>query len=369
MRQGGLLKAYALAEGLAQSIVTEKAYGFFVDKSEWTIYSVDSQQGGNEVAANAIDGNENTIWHTQYNPSTPDCPHEIVVDMKNTYRITAFSYKGRNDGSNGRVLRYEVYFTNNPNVWGEPAASGTFNNSADKQTVGIPSKPEARYMKFLIRTVVDDKKYASAAELYVEAEALVPWNWWWIVPINTEHRYRIREKQSGLCLHYKTHSNEGHFCLGEFDESDQSYVFNFEKAQGFTAFYKLKANGHYMSYDSSTGWRIISTTTKPTDKNGWIQVERLEEGNAYLRCGWQNSKHVGFDSRNVGSYIYADKSSPGEFILEDLDEDTGITPNSSIVGEGEIYDLQGRQIVNRKLQRGIVIKKTQDGKAKKIITR
>ncbi len=365
MRGGGLLRAYAQAEGLAESIITEKTYGFFVDKSEWTIYSYDSQQGGNELATNAIDDKDNTIWHTQYNPQTPDCPHELVIDMKQYYRVTAFAYKGRSDGSNGRVQRYEVYFTNNPHVWGEPAASGTFNNTADKQTVSIPSKPEARYMKFLVRTTHDGRGYASAAELYVEAEAMVPQNWWWITPINTEHHYRIREKQSGLCLHYQTHNNEGHFCLGNFDENDQTYIFTFEQAQGFTAFFRLKANGHYMSYDSSAGWRIISTTTQPTDKNGWIQVERLEEGNAFLRCGWQNSRVVGFDSRNVGSYIYADKTVPGEFILEDIEaEADGMESlSSSPDGEIQVYDLLGRKIFTPTT--GIYIERRPDGKTRK----
>ena len=354
MRGGGLLRAYAVAEGLASSIVTEKKYGFFVDKSSWTIYSYDSQQGGNELAANAIDDNENTIWHTQYNPSTPDCPHELVVDMKKTYRITAFAYKGRKDGSNGRVQRYEVYFSNNPRLWGEPAASGTFSNTSDKQTVNIPSKPEARYMKFLVRSVVDDRAYASAAELYVEAEAVVPQIIWLIPPVNTAHRYRIREKQSKLCLHYQTHNNEGHFCLGEFNANDPTYTFSFEQVPGFTAFFRLKANGRYMSYDSSAGWRIISTTTRPTDKNGWIQVERLEEGNAYLRCGWQNSRVVGFDSRNVGSYIYADKTVPGEFLLEDIDDADGvIDPRSASLMPERLYNLSGQRVSPD--YRGIVV--------------
>ena len=355
MRGGGLLRAYAVAEGLASSIVTEKKYGFFVDKTSWTIYSYDSQQGGNELAANAIDDNENTIWHTQYTPTTPDCPHELVIDMKKTYRITAFAYKGRKDGSNGRVQRYEVYFSNNPRLWGEPAASGTFNNTSDKQTVNIPSKPEARYMKFLVRSVVDNKAYASAAELYVEAEAVMPQILWQIPPINTAHRYRIREKQSGLCLHYQTHNNEGHFCLGEFNANDATYIFTFEQVQGFTAFFRLKANGHYMSYDSSAGWRIISTTTRPTDKNGWIQVERLEGGNAYLRCGWQNSRVVGFDSRNVGSYIYADKTVPGEFLLEDIDEEADgiIGPRSTPFVPERLYNLSGQRV--RPDYRGIVV--------------
>lgn len=353
MRCGGTLQAYASRSDLAPSIVGEKTYGFFVDKSLWSIYSYDSQQGAGELAANAIDGDESTIWHTRYSGTAPECPHELVIDMKQTYRITSFSYQGRKDSSNGRVLRYEVYFSPSPHLWGEPAASGTFNNTSDKQTVSIPSKPEARYMKFLVRTVVDDKAYASAAELYVEAEALAPRNIWWISPINTNHRYRIREKQSGLCLHYQTNNNEGHFCLAGFDENDKSYIFTFAQVPGFTAFYTLKADGHYMSYDSSAGWRIISATANPTNKNGWIQVERLVEGNAYLRCGWQNSRVVGFDSRNVGSYIYADKTTPGEFILEDMDEETGIlSPQTLSDGEREegIYDLSGRMLKHKQPQ-------------------
>ena len=368
MRQGGTLRAYASSENLAPSIMGEKFYGFFVDKSEWTVVSYDSQQGGNEQAAFAIDDDENTIWHTQYNPTTPDCPHELVIDMKQTYRITAFSYKGRKDGSNGRVQRYEVYFSNSRYLWGEPAASGTFNNSADKQTVSIPSKPEARYMKFLVRSVVDNKGYASAAELYVEAEAMVPRTFWFIKPIVEGHRYRIREKQSGLCLHYQTNNNEGHFCLGNFNENDQTYIFTFEQAQGFSAFYKVKANGRYMTYDSSAGWRILSTTSTPNNKNGYIQVERLEEGNAYLRAVWQNSKHFGFDSRNVGSYVYADKSSPGEFILEDIDaEADGIKAIDNRNWTTDNFNLSGQPVSPN--YRGIVIQRLPEGKARKVLVK
>ena len=373
MRRGGNVRAYAVAEGLAQSLVTEKTYGLFINKKEWSIYSFDSEQGGNELASNAIDDDDNTIWHTRYSGTTPECPHEIVVDMKQTYRVSAFTYTGRKDGSNGRVLRYEVYFTKNPNVWGKPAASGTLSNTSDKQTIAIPSKPEARYMKLLVRTVVDNKAYASAAEIGIEAEDIVPRGWWNITPIQQGHRYRIRDKQSGLCLRYEINQNEGHFCLGEFDESDPTFIFSFERAQGFTAFYKVKADGHYLACDPNAAWRIVSQTAVPADKNGYIQVERLEEGNANLRCVWQNSRLVGFDSHAVGSYIYADKTEPGEFILEDLDDDgtsvKAISETEHRVTDGtlRLYDLNGRlfQPEGNSLPQGIYILRSPDGKASK----
>ena len=91
---------------------------------------------------------------------------------------------------------------------------------------------------------------------------------------------------------------------------------------------------------------------------------KVEEGNAFLRCGWQNSRVVGFDSRNVGSYIYADKTVPGEFILEDIEAEadgmeslTG-TPE----GESQVYDLLGRKIFTPTT--GIYIERRPDGKTR-----
>ena len=145
--------------------------------------------------------------------------------------------------------------------------------------------------------------------------------------------------------------------MGQFKENDPSYIFTFEKAPGFTAFYKVKADGHYMSYDSSTSWRIISQTASPTDKNGYIQVERLENGNANLRCVWQNSLLVGLNAKSVGSYIYADKTTPAEFILEDIEEEAdGIhsIDNGQLTTDNGVYDLSGRK-VNGQLRRGVYI--------------
>ncbi len=368
MRMGGTITAYATCEGLADGMETTQQFGLYVDKRDWSIVSYDSQQGGNEIAANAIDDDEGTIWHTMYSPNTPDCPHELIIDMGHTYRVSTFSYKGRTDGSNGRVINYEVYFSNHPKVWGEPAASGSFSDMGDIQTVAVAGGVEARFMRFVAKSVVGDRKYASAAELYIGAESMVEDRPSELTPIVTSHKYRIREVNSNLCLHYQTHTNEGHFCLGPFNESDNTYQFTFTPVAGFGALYRVKSGSRYLCVDESASWRIISTTTAPADANGYMQLEQLENGKVHLRAAWQQTLHVGFDSRNTGSYIYANKSAPGVFILEDItqEKETAIedvtdcklgmiqsrgmlyvtTPGISTV---DVYTLSGRHVTTLRL--------------------
>ena len=97
-------------------------------------------------------------------------------------------------------------------------------------------------------------------------------------------------------------------------------------------------------------------------------MERLEEGNAYLRAVWQNSKHFGFDSRNVGSYVYADKSSPGEFILEDIDaEADGIKAIDNGNWTTDNFNLSGQPVSSN--YRGIVIQRLPEGKARKVLVK
>lgn len=138
-------------------MATSADINLFVDKSLWKVVSCSSQQGGGEKVENAIDGDESTIWHTQYGSNEPEPPHEIVVDMAQTYRVEEFIYQGRKDGSNGRIKEYEIYFSNNPDVWGAPAASGAFSDTPDPQHVKITTKPSARYFKLIAKSEVNNK--------------------------------------------------------------------------------------------------------------------------------------------------------------------------------------------------------------------
>lgn len=174
MPQGGKVSAYAFAEGMEPSMVTTVAIPLFVDKSLWSIVSVDSQQGGREKAENAIDGDNSTIWHTHYGNPEPECPHEIVVDMGKRYALSHFIYTGRTDGSNGRIRDFEVYVSDSPEAWGAPAAKGAFADSPDAQKVALAEGTAGRYVKLVALSEVNGRAWSSAAELSVTATGVLP---------------------------------------------------------------------------------------------------------------------------------------------------------------------------------------------------
>ena len=170
MTKGGVIRAYAAVDGLSASPITEERLYPHVSKAAWRVVTCSSQQGGNEAAANVIDENPQTIWHSQYSPMKPACPHEIVIDMGTNYRVAQFVYQGREDMTNGRVARYEVYIGKNNGDWGEPVLKGRLQNSSEVQEVALPATVDGRYLRFVVLSTHDRQDYASAAEIGILPE-------------------------------------------------------------------------------------------------------------------------------------------------------------------------------------------------------
>ncbi len=164
------ITAYCTANDLIDSPSVSYDFDLFIDKSKWTIKSVDSYQGGNEARL-AIDGNVNTFWHTQWNPSEPKHPHTIVIDMATEYKVTAITYQARQDGNqNGTVKNYEVYLSTDGQTWGSAVATGSFQYTTAPQKAKLSNVTTARYMKFVAKSEVNGNAWASAAEIGIEAQ-------------------------------------------------------------------------------------------------------------------------------------------------------------------------------------------------------
>lgn len=133
----------------------------------WTLKYADSQElvGENGAAANAFDGDPNTIWHTAWLTNSPPAPHEIQIDMGTSHIVSGFRYLPRQDGGvNGRVGQYEFYLSQDGVNWGTAVATGTFANSASEQEVQF-STAAARYVRLRALTEANGNPWTSVAEL------------------------------------------------------------------------------------------------------------------------------------------------------------------------------------------------------------
>jgi len=137
--------------------------------SGWTLKYVDSQElkGEDGAATNAFDGNSNTFWHTQWLTANPLPPHEIQIDLGNTYTISGFRYLPRQDDSpNGMIGQYEFYVSVDGITWDNAIATGTFANNATEKEVSFNAKV-GRYIRLRALTEVNSNPWTSMAEFNV----------------------------------------------------------------------------------------------------------------------------------------------------------------------------------------------------------
>jgi len=115
----------------------------------------------------AIDGIARTIWHTDWEPTPAPMPHDLTLDLEQPQQLVGLTYTPRQDMSNGRISQYSVSLSADGRQWGEAVASGRFPRSAELQTVRWDPPRTARYLRLEIMSEVDDKPFASVAELDV----------------------------------------------------------------------------------------------------------------------------------------------------------------------------------------------------------
>jgi alpha-L-fucosidase len=137
----------------------------------WKVVGVDSQEtaGADNSAANAIDNNSSTFWHTRWSDDLA-LPHYITVDMGRSHRIAGFTYLPRQDGNpNGIVATYRFETSADGTNWTTNIVSGTFANIQNNPSLQeVPFAPvSARYFRFTALREVNGGGWTSAAEISV----------------------------------------------------------------------------------------------------------------------------------------------------------------------------------------------------------
>jgi hypothetical protein len=148
---------------------TAPAPAIATNKIALTVVKVDSEEtaGENGGGTNAVDGNPDTYWHTQWQDSTPECPHEIIIELTPPSTIKGFTYLPRqDDNENGTIKDYEFSVSNDGKDFGKPVSKGTFESGKEKKTVTFEAK-KCRFIKLKALSEINDGAWTSAAEIGV----------------------------------------------------------------------------------------------------------------------------------------------------------------------------------------------------------
>ena len=151
----------------ATRVITVQSGSPVIPQTGWSLRYVDSQElvGAIGLATKAFDGNVNTFWHTQCQNVVPPLPHEIQIDLGQTYRVEGFRYLPRQDAYTfGTIGQYEFYVSVDGVNWGSPVATGTFANSRLEQEVTFAPK-DGRYIGLKALSEVNGEMVTSMAEI------------------------------------------------------------------------------------------------------------------------------------------------------------------------------------------------------------
>lgn len=130
------------------------------------VIMADSQHPGYE-GAKAIDGKADTMWSTQWEPESPDYPHELVLDMKEEISVPGLRLLPRQDGiRNGWIKDIEIYCSRDGKDWGTVVNKSTLSNDGRWKTVVFSSPVTTRYIKIKALAPQDtNHPWATLAEL------------------------------------------------------------------------------------------------------------------------------------------------------------------------------------------------------------
>jgi hypothetical protein len=168
---GSLAGTRALAQ---QGSVTDTAsvttnQGASTNRIKLTVIKVDSEEisAENGRGTNAVDGNPDTFWHTEWQDNTPECPHEIIIELSPAASIKGFTYLPRQDDSeNGMIREYEFYVSNDGKDFGKPVKKGEFASGSDKKTAKF-DPVKCSFIKLKALSEINDGAFTSVAEIGV----------------------------------------------------------------------------------------------------------------------------------------------------------------------------------------------------------
>lgn len=127
----------------------------YVNISKIKLHSYSSQQNNSDQkAANALDGNINTMWHSVWNGN--DKERYIIIELNEPIMLSALEYYPRQDASNGRIKSARISVSMDGNDWTDVVTETNWADDKTPKKVRIDAKQEAKYVKLSADTYYGD---------------------------------------------------------------------------------------------------------------------------------------------------------------------------------------------------------------------
>ena len=136
-----------------------------IPQNQLSVAGVDSEQNQQYHAANGIDGNTKTMWHTTWRPIAAPFPHQITFKLSVSHTVTGLRYLPRQDGNlNGTITSYAVYVSPDGAMWDTPVARGIWPGNSAQKEIKFTGK-KGRYVRLVATAAANRFAYTSAAEI------------------------------------------------------------------------------------------------------------------------------------------------------------------------------------------------------------
>ena len=138
--------------------------------SGMSVIACTSREPGVGEAEFMIDGNPDTIWHSQYGTTVGSFPHSVTFKFEKPRKIKGFTFTGRRVGVNGRVKNFTLETSMDGENW-SLVFDGVLANTEMPQTAVLAEPVEAMFWRFTAKNNHYGDDFASMAEIEIVEDA------------------------------------------------------------------------------------------------------------------------------------------------------------------------------------------------------
>ncbi|WP_307872123.1 endo-alpha-N-acetylgalactosaminidase family protein [Microbacterium paraoxydans] len=122
-------------------------------------------EGEDGRAANMLDGNAGTFWHSRWSANATSYPHVLTFDLGAVEQVDGLSYLRRAANQNGPIKGFEVAVSTDGEAY-TTVATGEWRNVAEWQDVDF-AQTDARYVRVTATSSISGTPFAAVAELAI----------------------------------------------------------------------------------------------------------------------------------------------------------------------------------------------------------